>query len=316
MLAPKQHVLVDQGLRMEDGRPMPWLVKESGETFIRTIDQALRDRHVVAYWRFEDQPLGTELPTTAHNRKPVRATVDSSFNGNDLYTFSALYQPTFSPCVPADVVPGTGRPNRSCLDNSSSAEVKEVRNVYTHSEFSHAAPVDIQKITPAQWTIEASVNSTTHSSEAQTFVGRDPHFTRRHLGDAPRLAFKIDAQRHFAIAYIDVANRLHEAIAEEPVVETNRWYHAAATSDGRTLRLYVDALDGQGYVRRASRQLPSEGPTALGKGEDDAEWSIGRGWTGASPGESFQGLIDEVRISDVALSPSDFLFTSKAPAKE
>ena len=35
-----QHLLGNQGLRMEGGFPTPWLVKESGETFIRTIDDA------------------------------------------------------------------------------------------------------------------------------------------------------------------------------------------------------------------------------------------------------------------------------------
>ena len=32
-------------------------------------------------------------------------------------------------------------------------------------------------------------------------------------------------------------------------------------------------------------------------------------------GKRFQGLIDEVRISDVALSPSEFLFSSKRQRK-
>ena len=100
-------------------------------------------------------------------------------------------------------------------------------------------------------------------------------------------------------------------IANEPLAEANRWYHVAATSDGRTLRLFVNALDGQGYVQRAAKRLPSQGPTALGKGEDDAEWSVGRGRKGNHPGEIFHGLIDEVRISDVALKPSEFLFTAK-----
>ena len=127
------------------GRPLaPSLVKDSGETFIRTIDDAQRDRHVVAYWRFEDQPLGSRLPNTAENTKPVRATVDSSFNGNDLYTFSTGSQPEFSAAVPAGVIPQTGSPNQSCLDTRNTG----LRNVYTHSQFSHAAPLDIQKNQP------------------------------------------------------------------------------------------------------------------------------------------------------------------------
>ena len=236
---------------MESGRLRPCLVKDLGETFIRTIDDACRDRHVVAYWRFEDQPLGTALPDTAGNTRPVRATVDSSFNGNDLYTYSDKTQPEFSPGVPAGVIPQTGSTNRSCLDNSRPCDPQHLRNVYTHSEFSHAAPLDIEKICPRQWTIEASVEPIRHLGAVQTFLGRDtfngcgksagPH------SEPPRLAFQIDPQRHFAIAFYDPENRLHQAIAEEPVVEAGRWYHVAATSDGRTLRLYVDALDGRGY---------------------------------------------------------------------
>ncbi len=308
-----QHLFVDQGMRMEGGRVMPSLVKDSGETFIRSIDDALRDRHVVAYWRFEDQPLGSELPDTAKNTKPVRATVDSSFNGNDLYTFMLEDRPTFDASVPAGVIPQTGSPNRSCLDTRN---LLGLRNVYTHSEFSHAAPLDIQKITPAQWTIEASVNSAAERlGKVQTFVGRDTHFSLEGQADPARLAFQITAERCFAIAYFDAANRLHEATAQEPVVEANRWYHAAATSDGRTLRLYVDVLDGRGYLLRASTELPGDGSTALGKGDDAAEWSIGRGWRDSHAHNRFQGLIDEVRISDVALTPSEFLFSSKRQGK-
>ena len=74
-------------------------------------------------------------------------------------------------------------------------------------------------------------------------------------------------------------------------MEANHWYHAAATSDGRALRLYVDALDGRGYLLRASTELPGDGATALSKGDDDAEWSIGRGWNDLHVGNRFEGLI-------------------------
>ena len=66
-----QHLLVDQGLRIDGDLSAPWLVKDSGETFIRKIDDAGRDRHVVAYWRFEDQPLGTPFPDTEGNKNPI-----------------------------------------------------------------------------------------------------------------------------------------------------------------------------------------------------------------------------------------------------
>ena len=55
--------------------------------------------------------------------------------------------------------------------------------------------------------------------------------------------------------------------------------------------------------------LPKTGSTALAKSEDLREWDIGRIRTQADTiAQWFQGWIDEVRISDVALAPSEFLF--------
>ena len=142
------------------------------------MDDAGRDRHVVAYWRFEDRPVGTLLPHSTGNLKPVVTTVDSSFNGNDLYTGTSLSQPILSADVCATAVAHTGLPNRSCLDTSQpTGKLDRMRSVYTHSQFSHAAPLDIQRITPAQWTVEASVKAAKLTGKAQGFLGRDATFT-------------------------------------------------------------------------------------------------------------------------------------------
>ena len=102
-------------------------------------------------------------------------------------------------------------------------------------------------------------------------------------------------------------------VAEDLPVQPGRWYHLAATSDGRTLRLYVDALDGRGYVQRAATDLPTTGSAALGKVKDNAEWTIGRAGNAGDPADwlRFSGWIDEVRISDVAREPEEFLFTPR-----
>lgn len=76
--------------------------------------------------------------------------------------------------------------------------------------------------------------------------------------------------------------------------------------------MYVDCLDGRGYQECASSALPDDGRTALAKGEDIGEWTIGRGHVGKVPGEWFHGLIDEVRISDVARKPEELLFSLRA----
>ena len=126
------------------------------------------------------------------------------------------------------------------------------------------------------------------------------------------LAFHITDHDRFAIAFVDSEGRFHRAIAEQlPPVE-NHWYHLAASSDGRALRLYVDANDGRGYRLMAAESLPASGDTSLIMGNEAAEWSIGRGRDRHGfPTNWFHGWIDEVRVSDVARDPSAFLFATK-----
>ena len=307
-----QCLFANHGARLEAGDHGMMLVADTGECFIRSIAQAQRDRHVVAYWRFEDHPVGIVVPDTRANGAAVRGTVDSSFNGNDLFTHTDRTRPTFSADVPAAVVPQSGAANCGCLDNTEPpAGGAPTRDVYTRSSFSHAAPIDIQKITPAQWTIEASVKPGRLQQGIQTFVGRDGAAPGEAVSVASRLAFQITSQDRFSIRFADVENRFHEAVAGQLAVQPNHWYHLAAVSDGHTLRLYVDALDGRGYRLQATVRLPETGSTALGNCSDEAEWSIGRGRVAGKPAEWFQGWIDEVRVSDVALDPADFLFANK-----
>ncbi len=313
--AESRRLLENSGARVEEGSRAMTLLQDTGESFIRHVEDAGRDRHVVAYWRFEDRPVGAIVPDTGGNIHQVCASVDSSFNGNDLYTYIPESRPTFSDRVPAAGAPLAGCINRSCLDTYSAPSYKGYgRDVYTHSAFSHAAPIDVQRITPLEWTIEASVSPHRVEGEGfpQTFVGRDATYAPRELEDAPRVALQINTQQRFAIRFADVQARFHEAVAQKVPVEFDHWYHLAAASDGRRLRLYVDCLDGRGYQECASNALPDDGRTALGKGEDIGEWTIGRGHVGKVPGEWFHGLIDEVRISDVARKPEDFLFSLRA----
>ena len=286
------------------------LFEDTGECFIRSVDDADRDRQVVAFWRFEDQPVGAVVPDTELNRNPVRGTMDSSFNGNDMFTYCWQTRPRFSGQVPEAVVPRNGRPNRACLDNTQPLiHDTPTRDLYSNSKFSHAAPLDIQKISPAQWTIEASIKPARLRQGVQTFVGRDAYDFTSGSHVPPRLAFQITERDRFAIRFADAEGRTHEAIAAEMPVQTDHWYHTAAVSDGRTLKLYVDSRGGHGYQLQATTALPATGSTALAKLDDQAEWSIGRGRKDSKPAEWFQGWIDEVRISVAALTPDEFLFS-------
>jgi|GEM_PF-1928352 len=75
------------------------------------------------------------------------------------------------------------------------------------------------------------------------------------------------------------------------------WHHIAATWDGTTMRLY---LDGKGVASGPfTGNIGYDGNPVLIGAEDD-----GLGIPGCC---FFRGLIDEVRISNLALSPSEFL---------
>jgi hypothetical protein len=306
-----QRLQANAGARMEAGEKGMTLLEDTGECFIRSMDEAQRDHHTVAWWRFEDRPIGQLLPESAENSRPICATVDSSFNGNDLYAWHRDQRPAISADVSTALVPRPNVPNRSCLDNSDPGVGLVHRNVYTHSLFSHASPLDVQKIEPQAWTIEASVKAAQMPAKAQPFLVRDGTNSLKLPRQPPRLVFQINEAGRFAISFRDAADRFHEAVADGPVAEAGRWYHLAAVSDGRQLRLYVDALDNRGYTQRAVKDLPTTGSTALGKGEDDAEWAIGRGDNVKLPQQQFIGWIDEVRISDIARGSADFLFAPR-----
>ena len=312
-----RELTADQGVRVEDDGQDMTFIEDRGESFIRSLDEADRDRHTVAWWRFEDRPLGTAVPHTERNKNPVRATTDSSFNGNDLFAWNPKLPPRISGEVQSGAVPQTGAANRGCLDTtelqSRPGMSPNHSDLYTKSRFSHAAPLDAQASAPAQWTIEVSVKAKSLGGTLQTFVGRDGCDRYSSEGPGwipPRLAFQITKGSRFAIRFVDCDNRAHEAVGDKMPLEAGHWYNLAATSDGRTLRLYVDAIDGKGYGLQAQTALPNTGSTALGSGSNDAEWSIGRGRDQATgkPGEWFEGWIDEVRISDLALDPREFLF--------
>jgi hypothetical protein len=302
---PLQRLTAKSGARLEGNPPNLTLLEDTGESFIRSLDQIASNRHTLAYWRFEDQPLGVVLPDTNEGTNPVRATMDCSFNGNDLFTYSPRHGPRFSGDVPSGMVPRTGAANRGCLDNTAPPEEVPSRDVYTDSHLSHAAPVDLQAITAAEWTIEISIRPKRLGRGAQTFLSRDGG-----TGERAWLAFRVTDEGRFAITFIDEERRIHTASSSGLMLQENHWYHLAAVSDARMLRLYADCQDGRGYQIQASADLPKGGSTALGKsGPPSREWAVGRTRTpNHDVAEWFQGWIDEVRISDVALRPEEFLF--------
>lgn len=290
----------------------------------------------VAYWRFEGD--GTNAPTagalmtgfaqhTAVQNNGVLA-VDSSGNGNTIYSWDSDpngingFWIEYENNVPGPVVPRTEAENRWSIFTAP------VGNYYpaiaTWSAVSHPTGTDIETITPKAWTIEASIYATSFPGPFQTFVGRDGNHVTANTNFAP-LYFQVInySSANLRIWFTDVTGTFHSV--EDPAsLAVNHWYNVAAVSDGTNLFLYKDSTDGKGYqligaVAETSTNSALAVPTGTYATMSDGStwaWSISRGRYGhsANPGanhvDRFYGYIDEVRISDAALQPSQFLFAT------
>ena len=291
----------------------------------------------VAYWRFEGD--GTNAPTagaqltgfaqhTAVQNNGVLA-VDSSGNGNTLYSWDSNpagyngFWIEYENFVPAPTLPQTEASN-----NWSIWTVPYGNNypaIATWSAISHPTGTDIETISPKAWTVEASIYCTSFTGQFHTFVGRDGnHVANIDAGQSP-LYFSVynyfPNLTNLVIKFMDRAGvyyDLHDSVS----LALNHWYNVAAVSDGTNLFLYKDSTDGNGYqlvgtMAETSTNTALAIPTGTYATMSDGStwaWSVGRGrfGTSANPGDDhvdrFYGYIDEVRISDTALQPSQFLF--------
>jgi hypothetical protein len=181
----------------------------------------------------------------------------------------------------------------------------------------------MQTMTPAGFTIEASFKPETGGW--RTLVGRDSRAATATDTNLAALYFQITPVNAVAIRFCDVAGYWHEVDSAPGIVQgfnwgtdpnglTGRWYHMAAVSDGTNLSLYLASDFGYDLVAQTDLTLSGSPNTALtaglGSGSDwtAGTWTVGRGLYAGTHTDRAYGFIDEVRISDAALAPEQFLF--------
>jgi hypothetical protein len=285
----------------------------------------------VAYWRFDAGPANTPVlrPAGVNGYTFSPDVPDVSGNGNHLAVWSQAGGAGFNyrSSVPFAVMPQTGQANNFSVQNSGSYPAS-----FTMSSQSNPAGIDIEAITPAQWTIEAFFKPEATETH-RTIVGRDATGV---TGDAALAAlyFQIRPDQSVAIAFADVSGYWHVAGSEAGLIEgfnyssdnlglTGRWYFMAAVSDGATLSLYLaNITDGGPLELVAQTDLTESGSpdTSLAKGTNNGNdwhaggWSVGRGlWNGGHTDRAW-GFIDEVRISNHAVDPAHFLYSPRTNA--
>jgi len=276
--------------------------------------------HTVAYWRFEDGPAGAQLPHGGGADGVFAADiVDSSGNGNALSTWTAAAWAgeAYRTDVPASTVPNTHATNHFSIKNTGGYP-----GMFTGSDA-------MRSMTPAAWTVEASFKPETGGY--RTLVGRDSRGANTAPGgnaDLSALYFQIQPDNSVAIKFCDVAGYWHEAISAGGLIHgfdypsdhegvNGHWYDMAGVSDGQKLSLYLnDVTAGTGYQLVAQTDMTTSGSSntaltaGMGSGGDwqAGNWSVMRGLYAGGHTDRGYGFIDEVRISDAGLDPSQFLF--------
>ena len=275
----------------------------------------------LAHWRFEEGPANAQVP---HGGQPGGVfhpgALDSSGNGNDLSVWAEEWAGfAYRGDVPFSAVPQTGAANNFSAQNTGGSPA-----MFTGSDA-------MRTVTPAAWTIEVAFQPELTDSY-RTLVGRDSRgsVTTGNL-DLAALYLQIQPDESLAIKFSDVSGYWHEVISAPNLVQgfafpdtaAGQWQAAVAVSDGSTLSLYYRNIEAGGDLQLVGQTdltlsgSPNTSLTAgLGSGGDwtAGNWSVGRGLYAGGHGDRAWGFIDEVRISDSALNPGQFLITPEPGA--
>ncbi|OXU16011.1 rhamnogalacturonan lyase family protein [Sedimentisphaera salicampi] len=238
------------------------------------------DELVAAHWNFDGGTPGAAMNDTGQTGQP--SVPDLSGNGYDLYAWNDTYGPAFS--QEGQTPSGLGL----------SCRLSGGQDAYTTNP-------GINSWSPEEWTIECAVKLDTLEGW-QTFIGRDGSSQGEAESDFYLQKNGIDNK--FRLNF-DTAGGQRYILDSDFPAQAGQWYYLAAVSDGSTLKMYADALDGSGSQLAGTLSMSPENDNSLASAGQN--WTIGRGWFDGSQVDHLTGFIDDVRFSSRALEPSEFL---------
>jgi len=283
--------------------------------------QGASPEETLAWWRFEDGTDGADVVHADLVGVFSPDVPDSSSHGNPLSVWSTGGEAGYGyrSDVAAGQIPLTAAANNFSVQNTGGYPT-----MFTSSN----AP--IHTITPRAWTIEVAFRPE-NTASWRTLVGRDSRSTATIDTNLAALYLQIQPDDALAIKFCDVSGVWHQAISVAglvqgftyPYASTGQWQAAVATCDGNTLKLYYKNFEGgEGtFTLVAQTDLTASGSpdrrltAGAGSGSDwtHGTWSVGRGLYAGGHTDRAWGFIDEVRISQGALTPDAFLFPPPTP---
>lgn len=260
----------------------------------------------VAYWTFDEGAPDTAVPyAPATAGQYDGSLLDVSGNGNHLSAWSAGWH-TYRAQVPAGSIPQTGRSNSLSVQNANSYPALS------------SVGTGLSKWSPTAWTIEAAIRPDNATNGFQNIVGRDSRGA--YAGD-PALAalyFNVLPNGGLRIMFTDAAGNNWSLESAANVVQSAKWHAVAATSDGKTLSLYLKNLTNgdAAYTLLGSLDISSSSNPAIHTGVGDGSawdpgvFTVSRGLWNGDHTDRFYGYIDEVRLFGKRLTPDQFLFSA------
>ncbi len=254
-----------------------------------------------AYWRFEEG-TANEIVPSGDNKVP------DEINANHLMRWTPEppdppddTAPMYTTDVPGAVVPRKNTSNTLAMQFSRHtgggddlfSSLKNINNPIIEHGF----------------TLEASFKTTFVGGGADAFQGVVSK-EGAVLSGLPRLALKIrgdDGLLHLEM--FDGSGAHRNVYSGSPMVP-DKWYHAAVVNTGTSVSLYLDSGDGLGYVLQGQDIL--QGGALFTDDANQSAWTVGRAQYYNNPADWFDGVIDEVRLTNVVLDPEDFLW-AEAP---
>ena len=257
----------------------------------------------LGYWRFEEATAG-EVPAGGNNQYLYPTSIhDSSVYGNHMMAWADYSRPNYTAIVPSPTVPATGASNTGSLffqrNNNGVYYIEAIFSTPTANLGGGQATLRTYPFTG--FTVEASFN-TNLTGQWQVPVCK----LGNPVAGQPPFSIKIDTANKLRAGMVDASGVAREIIGTSTIA-TNSWYSTAVTGTATEMKLWLKKPGDAGYVLEGTVAISGAWHVPV-TGPLDNPWNIGQGMWNGNATDAFQGNIDEVRISAVALPESKFLF--------